>query len=160
MRVCLKPMVCGHGEHLTGGQLCALFNRTLAAGHGSQRFTCSRGPRGYPLLTRRTTLAEATDDGEAIARAARRLLARAGLREPVRLLGVGVTNLSATQRAQLGLFEAPEPVARRGRLNRALDEIHERFGDGAIVRGGLEPAERAGLSLQIKRGERDDRPDD
>ncbi|MEE9608975.1 MAG: DNA polymerase IV [Myxococcota bacterium] len=120
----------------------------------------SRGPRGYPLLTRRTTLAEATDDGEAIARAARRLLARAGLREPVRLLGVGVTNLSATQRAQLGLFEAPEPVARRGRLNRALDEIHERFGDGAIVRGGLEPAERAGLSLQIKRGERDDRPDD
>ena len=35
----------------------------------------------------------ATDDGGAIAEAARRLLARAGPREPVRLLGVGATNL-------------------------------------------------------------------
>jgi DNA polymerase-4 len=121
------------------------------------------GPRGHPLLTRRTTLAEPTDDGALIARQACRLLARAALAEPVRLVGVGVTNVVAAQDPQLGLFTggapalegaiASEEPARRRRLNRALDEIAERFGSRALVRAGEAAAERAGLSLQIKRGE-------
>jgi DNA polymerase-4 len=111
-----------------------------------------RGPRGFPLLTRRVTLSEPTDDGAAIAHAGRDLLARAGLDEPVRLLGVGVTNLVATGEEQLGLFSAPEP-ARRTRLNRALDEIADRFGSRVVVRGACDGAERAGLSFQVKRGE-------
>ena len=112
----------------------------------------SPGPRGYPLRTRRTTLPDATDDGEAIARAARGLLAGARPREAVRLIGVGVTNLRPRAAGQLGLFEAG---ARRAQLNRALDEITDRFGVEAVVRGGLGRQERAGLSLQIKRGESD-----
>ncbi len=119
----------------------------------------SSGPRGYPLLTRRMTLPEATDDGDAIASAAAELLARAQLREPVRLLGVGVTKLQGEADDQLSLFAPPESQARRARLNRALDEINRRFGSDAVVRGGLEPAERAGLSLQIKRGTPEDRPE-
>ena len=111
-----------------------------------------RGPRGYPLLTRRTTLASPTDDGDEIARTARELLARAKLREPVRLLGVGVTNLRPGTDAQLSLFEARGPRARRRHLNRALDEIADRFGSRAVVRGGLASPDRAGLSMQIKRG--------
>jgi DNA polymerase-4 len=108
------------------------------------------GPRGFPLRTRRRSLPDATDDGDAIARAARDLLAIAGLREPVRLVGVGVTNLRPASAGQLALFPSR---SRRARLNRALDEIADRFGPGAVVRGGLAPPERAGLSLQIKRGE-------
>jgi DNA polymerase-4 len=116
------------------------------------------GPRGHPLLTRRATLAEPSDDGAVLARTASALLTRAALAEPVRLLGVGVTGLAAEGAGQLPLF-GPEPDAeRRRRLNRALDEIAERFGSEAVVRGTREAAERAGLSLQIKRGEREDPP--
>jgi DNA polymerase-4 len=110
------------------------------------------GPRGYPVITRRTTLAEPTDDGEALARAAFELLARADLREPVRLLGVGATNLVGRAGEQLPLFAAGEGAARRSRLNRALDELARRFGAEAVVRGGPADTERAGLSHQIKRG--------
>jgi len=111
------------------------------------------GPRGYPVITRRCTLAEPTDDGEVLARSAFELLARADLREPVRLLGVGATNLVGRAGEQLSLFAAGEDAARRSRLNRALDELARRFGAEAIVRGGPADTERAGLSQQIKRGE-------
>jgi DNA polymerase-4 len=112
------------------------------------------GPRGYALVTRRTTLPEASDDGDTLARAAQALLAAWGLPEPVRLLGVGVTNLVPGDGAQLPLFE--EGRARRERLNEALDEIADRFGSAALSRGEPDSARRAGLSDQIKRGARDD----
>lgn len=111
------------------------------------------GARGYPMISRRTTLPEATDDGDTIARAAIAQLERANLREPIRLLGIGVTNIVAESAGQLSLFEPAERNARRTRLNRALDEISQRFGTTALVRGTREHAERAGLSHQIKRGE-------
>jgi DNA polymerase-4 len=111
------------------------------------------GPRGYPLLTRRTTLDEPTDDGAVISGEAKRLLAREELREPVRLLGVGVTNLGSAAPAQLALFGAGRERRRRSRLNRALDEIADRFGPKAVARGGSAEVSRAGLSSQIKRGE-------
>ena len=111
------------------------------------------GPRGYSVITRRTTLAEATDDGDVFARAGFDLLERADLREPVRLLGVGATKLVRKPEPQLSLFGAREGVARRGRLNRALDELSHRFGAGTVVRGGPDETERAGLSHQIKRGD-------
>jgi DNA polymerase-4 len=116
------------------------------------------GARGFPLLTRRATFAEATDDGAAISAAARALLGRWGVPEPVRLLGVCVTNLVPAGAAQLPLFGPAAPGVRRARLNRALDEIARRFGRDALVRGVEEPLERAGLTFQIKRGE--DGPDE
>ncbi len=110
------------------------------------------GPRGYPLLTRRTTLAEATDDGAAIARAACEILARAGPPEPVRLVGVSVSGLEPAQASQLGLFAPAPERARRERLNRALDELTERFGPDAVRPVGTGDVSRAGLSLVRKRG--------
>jgi DNA polymerase-4 len=111
------------------------------------------GPRGYPLVTRRTTLREPSDDGAALADAARSLLARAAPGEPVRLLGVGATGLVRAEAGQLPLFAASEARGRRRRLNRALDEIARRFGAEAVQRADAHAPERAGLSLQIKRGE-------
>jgi DNA polymerase-4 len=110
------------------------------------------GPRGYPLLTRRATLPEPSDDGAVLSRVAGQLLSRAALREPVRLLGVGATGLVSADTGQLALFAAPRD-ARRERLNRALDTITDRYGAGAIARGDASRAARAGLSLQRKRGE-------
>ncbi len=113
----------------------------------------SSGPRGYPLLTRRMTLPEPSDDGAVIGAVASELLGRGGLPEPVRLLGVGVTNLVGRDSGQLPLFGPSGERRRRVQLNQALDEIHDRFGPRAVVRGNVDEAERAGLSLQIKRGE-------
>ena len=91
------------------------------------------GPRGYPTLSRRVTLPEATDDGATISRSAMDLLARSGLDAPVRLLGVGVANIVRESPGQLSLFEPREREARRERLNVALDEISRRFGNEAIT---------------------------
>jgi DNA polymerase-4 len=114
-----------------------------------------RGPaRLYPILTRRATLGEATDDGALLGREARRLLERMPL-DPIRLVGVGATNLIDVDASQPSLFEPARERRRSVRLNRALDEIVERFGTRAVVRAGQEEGSRAGLSLQRKRGERD-----
>jgi DNA polymerase-4 len=109
----------------------------------------------FPLLTRSLTLAAPTDDGDAIGAAARTLLARADVREPVRLLGVSVSGLSARgdDPQQLALLATDARGAKRTRLNTAIDAIHDRFGERALHRG-LPEAERTGLSLQRKRGER------
>jgi DNA polymerase-4 len=111
------------------------------------------GPRGFPQLTRRLTLGEPTDDGKVLFETSCTLLRRAALSEPVRLVGVGATGLVSASAGQLDLFEAAPPKRRARQLNRALDEIRDRFGDAAIARGGQPAAERAGLSLQRKRGE-------
>ncbi|MGH0038177.1 MAG: DNA polymerase IV [Myxococcota bacterium] len=113
------------------------------------------GPRGYPLLTRRVTLTEPTDDGAVLTEMARGLLDRAALSEPVRLLGVGVTNVASPDAEQIGLFGETAGRDRRRRLNRAIDEISDRFGKTAVRRATQGGAERAGLSNQIKRGEKD-----
>ncbi len=118
------------------------------------------GRRGHPLLTRRRTLAEPTEDGGRIGEAACDLLEQVP-QEPVRLLGVGVTGLVRVGRGQLGLFAAPGEAARRSRLNRALDAIAARFGGEAVVRAGAREPARAGLTWQNKRGderERDEEP--
>ncbi|MBS1106453.1 MAG: polymerase, partial [Deltaproteobacteria bacterium] len=93
-------------------------------------------------------------DGVTLGREARRLLDRMPA-NPIRLVGVGATNLVDVAASQLGLFEPARERQRSVRLNRALDEIVERFGSRAVVRAGQEEATRAGLSLQRKRGERD-----
>jgi DNA polymerase-4 len=110
------------------------------------------GPRGYPLHTRRITLTEPTDDGDVIAREAYGLLSRAALTDPVRLIGVGCTNVIGERPLQLTLFDASEK-GKRKELNKALDEIADRFGNTAVTRASQGPAERAALTTQIKRGE-------
>ncbi len=118
------------------------------------------GPRGFPLLTRRETLPEPTDDGDRMARVAWSLLDRASLSEPVRLVGVGATNLVGSEESQLSLFAPPEALRRRRQLNRALDEIRDRFGSDAVQRATQARVERAGLSDQIKRGEAEEEDGD
>lgn len=112
------------------------------------------GPRGYPSRSRQITLPEATDDGDEIAREARKLLLKVDLAGAVRLIGVGAEGLESREAPQLSLFgDAPEKK-RRDELNRALDEIADRFGGKALQRASQGGAERAGLSMQIKRGEK------
>jgi DNA polymerase-4 len=108
----------------------------------------------YPLVTRACLLGRPTDDGDAIARAALDLLARVEPWEPVRLVGVAVTRLEPADASQLALALAGPTAQRRSRLNAAVDAIRARFGDD-VLRRGTADVRRAGLSVGIKRGERE-----
>ncbi len=90
----------------------------------------------FHTVTRRTTLEAATDQTDVIWRAAAKLFedwAAAGA-QPVRLLGVGVSQFLGKEGQQLSLFEQKDAERRRS-LDRTVDEIRERFGRDAIARG-------------------------
>jgi DNA polymerase-4 len=89
----------------------------------------------FQTITRRTTLAEATDETSVLWRAARDLFdtwAHSAFR-PVRLIGMSATDFDAGP-AQLPLFENPESQKQR-RLDAVVDQISGRFGQDAIRRG-------------------------
>lgn len=88
----------------------------------------------FSTLTRQTTLSDPTDSGPVIDAHAAVLLEQAWDRRPVRLIGVGGSNLVQGGR-QLSLFE--EADGRQGQLEAALDHIRERYGESAIRRASL-----------------------
>jgi DNA polymerase-4 len=94
----------------------------------------------FTLVTRRATLPEPSDDGQALYRAALVLLDRYDLRGAVRLTGVSGQEIQMTS-PQLSLLCAPP--TRSERLNAALDRIADRYGGQAVVpadlAGGPEP---------------------
>jgi len=104
----------------------------------------------YPLLTRAKTLRVATDDGRVIREVVLELWDAAKVEEPVRLLGVSVSQLSAAQQAQLDLFAGSARPKRQ--LGAALDAIRERFGRDAIG-PAVGRFEKVTPSMRKKRGE-------
>ena len=104
----------------------------------------------YPLLTRAKTLRLPTDDGRVIRKIVLELWDSAKIAEPVRLLGVSVSQLCASQQAQLDLFA--ESARPKRQLGVALDAIRERFGRDAIGPAVGRP-EKVTPSMQKKRGD-------
>lgn len=99
----------------------------------------------FTTLTRAHTLARPVRSTRAIAAAGRDLLAATLAAEdvhPLRLIGLGVTNL-VEDALQLEFADAADAADARGRrgvlrdedLDRALDGIRARFGSGAVTRG-------------------------
>ncbi|MGZ4296035.1 MAG: DNA polymerase IV [Solirubrobacteraceae bacterium] len=89
----------------------------------------------YARATRSHTLAEATARTATLLRVARGLLAASGAviaRRGLTLIGIALTNLCDQNAIQLAL-----PFDRAAGLDRALDELRDRFGAGAISRGTL-----------------------
>ncbi len=87
----------------------------------------------FETLTRQTTLPHPTDQEEVIGQAALKLLG--SVRKPgqaVRLIGVGVSGLGPPVR-QLSLWEAGTEKSRR--LQAALDELREKYGEKVIRHG-------------------------
>jgi DNA polymerase-4 len=103
----------------------------------------------YPLLTRSKTLRAPTDDGRVIREVALSLWDAAEIREPVRLLGVSIAQLSRAEQAQLDLFAEARP---KRQLGKALDAIRDRFGRDAIG-PAVARFDKVTPSLRKKRGD-------
>jgi DNA polymerase-4 len=85
----------------------------------------------FTIVTRQATFDVATDDGQALYRAAAELLERHLPSKPVRLTGVSAQSLEPAQATQTSLLpQAPSP---RDAINRAMDAINSRFGSGSVT---------------------------
>jgi DNA polymerase IV len=92
----------------------------------------------FTTVSRSRTLAAGIDHGGTLLRIVQELLARteAG-RRPVRLLGVGVADWGETGTGQQELFGEPAQVVRHRALDRAVDQLNRRFGQGRIRQASL-----------------------
>ena len=92
----------------------------------------------FSRITRSMTLPEATDDAMVIYAVSCELLMNtlAG-KKPVRLLGISVSNFKAEVKNQLSLFQDDAGRRKERELHKAMDSIHERFGDKGLQSGTL-----------------------
>jgi len=93
----------------------------------------------FRQITRSSTIKEHVADSKRIYQEVLRLLEKteAG-QEPIRLLGISVSGLRIVKGLrQQFLFQGMQSSEKRQEINKALDEIHEKFGSSAIVPGRL-----------------------
>lgn len=89
----------------------------------------------FSLITRRHSLHDTTQIADRIYRTAKELFDQVGNRGPFRLIGVGISDLSAATGADLSGDLLDPDAAKRARAERAADQIRQRFGTDAIVKG-------------------------
>ena len=114
----------------------------------------------FRQITRQTTLAHRISSTETIYDTACAILDGVDLADRVRLIGVGVSGFEEGGPSQLSLMPEPKPQSeekRRGRLDKAVDALRERYGRDAVVRGRLfEPqgeSDREQAAVQAERAE-------
>jgi len=128
------------------GQAERVARELRADGYAGRTVTLKLRFADFSTITRRHT-SESTQDGLRIYEEARDLLGRIALHQPVRLIGLSVSELCRAGQGQLPLL-GPD-TARRERLARALDQLTERFGDESLRPASLlgrNPGRRVGYS--------------
>ena len=83
------------------------------------------------------TLPNATDTTDEIYKNAQKLFAESWKGEPLRLIGVALTNLTDESFEQLSLFEDNEKKERYRKLEATMDEIRKKFGNDKITRASI-----------------------
>lgn len=89
----------------------------------------------FRSLTRRVSLPDTTQSADRIYRCARALFDRAAGEGPFRLIGVGLSDLTSDDGADLSADLLDPDAARRLAAERATDAIRARFGKDAILKG-------------------------
>lgn len=84
-----------------------------------------------------TTLSNATDMTDEIFRNAKKIFTESWKGEPLRLIGVALTNLTDESFEQLSLFEDNEKKERHRKLDATMDEIRQKFGNDKITRASI-----------------------
>ena len=118
-------MLVGQAEHV-GAQLRRAERQGRVA-HLKLRWS------DFSTITRQQALPQPTSTDRELVRAATDLFAREQVRDPVRLVGFGVSGLDESGEAPRWLFQELEPVRDR-QLDAAVDRVRARFGRGAIRR--------------------------
>ncbi|MGR3290316.1 MAG: DNA polymerase IV [Paracoccaceae bacterium] len=89
----------------------------------------------HSLLSRRVSLRDPTQLADRIYRTARALFDQVGDQGPYRLIGVGISDLSADEKADLTGDLLDPQANKRVDTERATDKIRKKFGTDAIVKG-------------------------
>ncbi len=91
--------------------------------------------KDFKTITRQRPLAQPSCDDFTLRHAAQELLRAEPLKQPVRLIGFGVSHLVARSESQLSLFpDAPAAPERRERLSHTVDAIRRHHGTESIRR--------------------------
>lgn len=87
----------------------------------------------FDTHTRQVHLSTPTNDERQILLTAWRLFRHSNLpRQPVRLIGIGISGWDSAELAQADLFDQPSQAAEQGRLLSTIDDVNERFGKGKL----------------------------
>lgn len=89
----------------------------------------------FDTITRSQTLDNPTNLSEILYETACQILERTELRNPVRLVGLTVSQLQAGEDSQLSLFSAQDD--KRRAVTKAVDGLKNKFGSSIITRGRL-----------------------
>ncbi len=107
--------------------------RMKAAGLEGRGVTLKLKTARFKLMTRAAQLDHPTQLAETMFRAAEPLLKKEAHGTPYRLIGIGLSHLSAAAGDQPDLFE---PLGnKRARVERAMDAVRAKLGRGAIEKG-------------------------
>lgn len=121
------------------GQLWRLAERVAARakakGLGGRSVTLKLRQADFRTLTRRATLAEATQLAHVLHATAAPMLARAAGMGPFRLIGIGLSALVPAAEADRAADLLRPEAARATAAERATDAIRARFGSNAILKG-------------------------
>ncbi len=124
----LEKMLLSQAEEV-GGELRKL-------GFKARTVTLKVKFSDFKMRTRSRTLPDPFDTTDAIFNAGQRLLEDLKLSCKVRLIGVGVSNLSSGPR-QMTIGPDRDETGRQDRLDRAIDRIRGRFCGDKVVRGRM-----------------------
>jgi len=90
----------------------------------------------FTTITRQISLDKPTNSTEIIRNLAKKLFEEKVTKDQaIRLIGVGVSNITETEEEQLYLFPETESKEKFKRIDNVLDQIRERFGKDVIRRG-------------------------
>lgn len=102
----------------------------------------------FTKATHQMQLLSPTNVSDTIYRVACRLFEEVWKGYPVRLLGIRTSKLSKTGQQQMNLFDMAKSEKMQ-KLDKALDEIRERYGTSAVVRGSKMHVQRLGWDSEI-----------